>query len=115
MTATIIYAFVLGLMFVAGILVGGWLISRGVQGELTEERRVVLEHYGRVEDRLALYVKHTGAISETLMRLAAPAKHVYWGAGEADCPREIKATTGELHTLRCKVCGKDDPRGVCAG
>lgn len=32
-------------------------------------------------------------------------KHIFWGAGEPDCPREIKAGNGELHTLRCKVCG----------
>lgn len=42
--------------------------------------------------------------------LASPPKHKYWGAGERDCPREIKAGNGELHTLRCKVCGIDDPR-----
>ena len=76
---------------------------------------MVLEHYTRVEDRLALYVEHTGAIAETLKRLAAPAKHVYWGAGEAGCPREIKTPNGELHTLRCKVCGRDNPRDGCAG
>ena len=40
-------------------------------------------------------------------------KHVYWGAGEADCPREIKAANGELHTLRCKLCGIDRPKGFC--
>lgn len=33
--------------------------------------------------------------------------HKFWGAGEADCPAEIKASNGELHTLRCKVCGKN--------
>lgn len=40
----------------------------------------------------------------------APRKHVFWGAGEPDCPREIKASNGELHTLRCKACGLDNPR-----
>lgn len=39
-----------------------------------------------------------------------PPKHKFWMAGEPDCPREIKAGNGELHTLRCKVCGKDNPR-----
>ncbi len=39
-------------------------------------------------------------------------KHVYWGAGEPDCPKEIKAANGELHTLRCKNC--DNPRSpIC--
>jgi hypothetical protein len=42
-------------------------------------------------------------------------KHQYWGAGEKDCPREIKAGNGELHTLRCKSCGKDNPQSeLCA-
>lgn len=42
--------------------------------------------------------------------LANPPRHQYWGAGEPDCPRDIKAGNGELHTLRCKVCGVDSPR-----
>jgi hypothetical protein len=42
--------------------------------------------------------------------------HDFWGAGESDCPREIKASNGELHTLRCKVCGQDNPRkDYCEG
>lgn len=43
----------------------------------------------------------------------APRKHAYWRAGDADCPGEIKAPNGELHTLRCKVCGMDNPAGDC--
>ena len=42
--------------------------------------------------------------------LTNPPRHRYWRPGEPDCPREIKAGNGELHTLRCKVCGLDDPR-----
>lgn len=42
--------------------------------------------------------------------LANPPKHKFWGAGEIDCPKDIKAGNGELHTLRCKVCGEDNPR-----
>lgn len=43
-------------------------------------------------------------------------RHMFWGAGEPDCPRDIKAGNGELHTLRCKVCGQDDPRDeLCRG
>jgi hypothetical protein len=46
--------------------------------------------------------------------LTNPPRHKFWGAGEADCPREIKAGNGELHTLRCKVCGLDTPRNdIC--
>lgn len=32
-------------------------------------------------------------------------KHKFWGAGESDCPQELKGSNGELHTMRCKVCG----------
>jgi hypothetical protein len=32
-------------------------------------------------------------------------RHRFWGAGEPDCPPELKAPNGELHTTRCKVCG----------
>ena len=48
---------------------------------------------------------------------AQPAKeHVFWRPGEDDCPRDIKAPNGELHTLRCKLCGADYPRGKhCEG
>lgn len=44
-------------------------------------------------------------------------KHVSWGPGDPDCPPEIKASNGELHTLRCKVCGQDMTRAnaICFG
>jgi hypothetical protein len=42
--------------------------------------------------------------------IAKPPKHDYWRAGEDDCPADIKAGNGELHTLRCKRCGLDSPR-----
>ena len=51
---------------------------------------------------------------ETALR--NPRKHKFWGAGEPDCPRELKAGNGELHTLRCKVCGEEDLRNsICLG
>jgi hypothetical protein len=49
-------------------------------------------------------------LERKLARALNPPRHRYWGAGEPDCPREIKAGNGELHTLRCKVCGMDNPR-----
>lgn len=49
-------------------------------------------------------------IAKTMRTLLDPPKHSFWGAGEADCPRDIKAPNGELHTLRCKTCGIDNPR-----
>lgn len=55
-------------------------------------------------------------ISETTARVMAiiTRKHNYWSAGEPDCPREIKASNGELWKLRCKVCGQDNPRSpIC--
>lgn len=46
--------------------------------------------------------------------IANPPKHKFWGPGEPDCPRELKAGNGELRTLRCKVCGEDNPRdSIC--
>jgi hypothetical protein len=42
-------------------------------------------------------------------------RHRVWGAGEADCPADIKASNGELHTLRCKVCGLDYDGKPCRG
>lgn len=42
--------------------------------------------------------------------LTAPQSHVSWGAGDPDCPPELKAGNGELHTLRCKICGTEDFR-----
>lgn len=48
-------------------------------------------------------------------KVKASRKHIYWGAGEPNCPPEIKAGNGELHTLRCKVCGLDSPKSFCLG
>lgn len=53
-------------------------------------------------------------LGKALVGLGGPLKHDYWGAGEPDCPKEIKAGNGELHTLRCKRCGLDSPRSqIC--
>lgn len=49
-------------------------------------------------------------VNELERLLENPPRHRFWGAGEADCPRDIKAGNGELHTLRCKACGQDNPR-----
>ena len=47
-------------------------------------------------------------VSETAERIASMVtrKHDFWTAGDPNCPREIKAGNGELHTLRCKNCGR---------
>ena len=53
-------------------------------------------------------------LSKALVGLGGPLKHDYWRAGEPECPRDIKAGNGELHTLRCKRCGESDPRSqIC--
>lgn len=51
----------------------------------------------------------TNTVDKLKAALLNPPKHKYWGAGEVDCPKDIKAGNGELHTLRCKLCGKDNP------
>ena len=60
-----------------------------------------------MQDRIEALTAENERLREAL---ANPPKHKYWGAGEPDCPREIKCGNGELHTLRCKVCGQDNPR-----
>lgn len=41
-------------------------------------------------------------------------EHIFWGAGEHDCPKDLKAPNGQLHTLQCKICGCRNPRDrVC--
>lgn len=42
--------------------------------------------------------------------IANPPKHHFWRPGEPDCPKDIKGANGELHTMRCRSCGLDDPR-----
>lgn len=49
-------------------------------------------------------------VNELERMLESPPRHRFWGAGEANCPGVIKAGNGELHTLRCKACGLDNPR-----
>jgi hypothetical protein len=47
------------------------------------------------------------------MALTNPPRHKWWGAGEPDCPKDIKGSNGELHTLRCKLCGTSDTDSFC--
>ena len=37
-------------------------------------------------------------------------KHVFYSPGEPDCPSNLLCSNDELHTLRCKVCGEENPR-----
>ncbi len=65
------------------------------------------------QDGRATCMRVLEIIEREMDLLRNPPKHVYWGAGEADCPKDIKAANGELHTLRCKVCGVENPKGPC--
>ncbi len=54
------------------------------------------------------------AVSPQLEALRDPPKHSYWRAGDLDCPAELKASNGEMHTLRCKVCSEESPHNpIC--
>jgi hypothetical protein len=67
--------------------------------------------YTEAADRIIVLEADVARLREFI---ANPPKHNFWGAGEPDCPRELKAGNGELHTLRCKVCGLDSPKDdVC--
>ncbi len=47
--------------------------------------------------------------------MSAILTHNFFGAGDPSCPKEDKAPNGELHSLRCKVCGAVNPRDpICA-
>ena len=63
------------------------------------------------EASIAPYVE---ALRKAREAIEHPSKHRFWGAGEPDCPPDIKAGNGELHTLRCKVCGTEKVSDHCA-
>lgn len=63
-----------------------------------------------VQDGRATCTRALEIIEREMDLLRNPSKHFYWGAGEPDCPKDIKAANGELHTLKCKVCGLENPR-----
>lgn len=71
-----------------------------------------------VDPVTAVYVIDKAAaialLGKALVGVGGPLKHDYWMAGEADCPGALRAGNGELHTLRCKRCGQDNPRNqIC--
>ena len=56
---TMIYAFGLGLSFIAGLALGGWLLGRWAaqsaekyRSEAVNQRDIILKHHDRVEARL---------------------------------------------------------------
>jgi hypothetical protein len=73
----------------------------------------------RIEDNvIAWYAWQAATLAERerwFALLDNPPKHRFWMAGELDCPKELRAANGELHTLRCRVCGVTSPRNdICA-
>ena len=53
-------------------------------------------------------------VEKLLAFIENPPRHIFWGAGEPDCPKEIKASNGEIWKLRCKSCGQDNPKdAIC--
>lgn len=80
------------------------------QDFLTELATVMHEHVENWPDGQFKKVSTAMALLDKVLHAALnPTKHDYWGAGEPDCPKEIKAGNGELHTLRCKACGNENP------
>ena len=46
--------------------------------------------------------------------LKSPPHHDYWAPGDPECPHDIKASNGELHTMQCRICGQQNPRSqIC--
>ena len=66
-----------------------------------------------VDDLLGFWDRHS-LLMLSLLENNPTKSHKFWGAGEADCPKDIKSSNGELHTLRCKVCGADNTRQPCS-
>ena len=96
--------------------------SLGVEGEnelLRDALSIALQHVpaeGEDADAIHALVKQACPTPGEALRQRSPSavrKHQWWGAGEPDCPKEIKAGNGELHTLRCKVCGTSDSHSPC--
>lgn len=82
-----------------------------------ERVRFLVRSQGEAPVTAAYEVPKSEAVAllgKALVGVGGPLKHDYWRPGEPDCPREIKGGNGELHTLRCKRCGQDDPRSeIC--
>lgn len=91
--------------------------AKEFQREIARQRRATLT---AIEEMMEEFVTNwpkpkkmktaLALIAKVIRAAINPASHNYWGAGEAECPSDIKAGNGELHTLRCKVCGRDNPK-----
>ncbi len=66
--------------------------------------------HGSYESVAVRMLKFARTLELELESFRAPKRsHDFWYAGQPDCPLELKAG-GELHTLKCKVCGEENPR-----
>ena len=62
------------------------------------------------------YIKLKAEFERLRAFISNPPRHKFWGAGEPDCPKEIKAHNGEIWQMRCKVCNQTNPRwDFCTG
>ena len=59
-------------------------------------------------------IRGRAALEAVAPMLSKLRKHDFYNAGEMDCPSDIKCSNGELHTLRCRNCGLDNPDGYCS-
>lgn len=88
-----------------------WTLAKIREVLGVNEKPMMDELPGIIKDRIIALEADVARLREFI---ANPPKHKFWGAGEPDCPRELKAGNGELRTLRCKVCGEDNPRdSIC--
>ncbi len=68
---------------------------------LTELATVMHKHVENWPDGQFKKVSTAMALLDKVLHAALNTKkHDYWGAGEPDCPKDIKSSNGELHTLR---------------
>jgi hypothetical protein len=85
-------------------------------GAEDENRRLCAENEV-LRDSNAAKADRIDRLGETVERLIAaiksPQRHKWWGAGEPGCPADLKAPNGELHTLRCKLCGAGSSTSFC--
>lgn len=105
-------------------IVAAWntrISSPSTAGEVEKLREEILNDIAVMMSEFVDNWPHPRRISTALALIAKamraaldPPKHRFWGAGEPDCPADIKAANGELWKLRCKICGKDNPRNdIC--
>ena len=77
-----------------------------LRAELDEVQRPLDAQMARLNRRVIDLTAELDALRLKLPGAGAPLpRHKFWGAGEPDCPADLKAPNGELHTMRCKVCG----------